>query len=290
MTTQEAFKKLDLAIGLGKDRVELKFNQLKKELNEKIRITSNEKLKGIFVSRLSEVDEAYAVLLDYFEPNSVKQNDQEVDLVTELNSENKLYYFYNGNEREGPLKLDELKSKDLKWNTLVWYEGLNEWKEACEIEELVDVFITIPPPVNKQIMPLNDFKPIDEGTLSSSKLEKDDSFKDTANHQTSIYNNETQTMFSNIFSFEGRIRRTEFGFTLIIYIVLWIFIGVLTGLFAIIGIAYIPLVWMLWAQAAKRCHDLGRSGWWQLIPFYVFWLIFEDGEAGINQYGGNPKE
>jgi uncharacterized membrane protein YhaH (DUF805 family) len=97
-------------------------------------------------------------------------------------------------------------------------------------------------------------------------------------------------MFSNIFSFEGRIRRTEFGFTLIIYIVLWIFIGVLTGLFAIIGIAYIPLVWMLWAQAAKRCHDLGRSGWWQLIPFYVFWLIFEDGEAGINQYGVNPKE
>ena len=188
------------------------------------------------------------------------------------------------------LKLDELKSKDLKWNTLVWYEGLNEWKEACEIEELVDVFITIPPPVNKQIMPLNDFKPIDEGTLSSSKLEKDDSFKDTANHQTSIYNNETQTMFSNIFSFEGRIRRTEFGFTLIIYIVLWIFIGVLTGLFAIIGIAYIPLVWMLWAQAAKRCHDLGRSGWWQLIPFYVFWLIFEDGEVGINQYGVNPKE
>ena len=60
MTTQDAFKKLDLAIGIGKDRVELKFNQLKNELNEKIRITSNEKLKGIFVSRLNEVETAYA--------------------------------------------------------------------------------------------------------------------------------------------------------------------------------------------------------------------------------------
>ena len=40
----------------------------------------------------------------------------------------------------------------------------------------------------------------------------------------------------------------------------------------------------------KRCHDVGVSGWYQLIPFYVFVLCFEGGDHGINKYGSNPKE
>lgn len=58
---------------------------------------------------------------------------------------------------------------------------------------------------------------------------------------------------------------------------------------AIIGVAYIPLIWFFWAQGAKRCHDLGNNGWWQLIPFYAFWLLFQDGDVNPNEYGTNPK-
>ena len=102
-------------------------------------------------------------------------------------------------------------------------------------------------------------------------------------------------MFKNPFSFDGRIRRTEFGLSLIFYSIIAVFINLIiasdngeSGL-VVLGLAYIPMVWFLWAQGAKRCHDLDNSGWWQIIPFYVFWLLFEDGASGVNQYGDNPK-
>ena len=50
-----------------------------------------------------------------------------------------------------------------------------------------------------------------------------------------------------------------------------------------------PMIWILYAQGAKRCHDRGNSGWFQIIPFYVFWMIFAEGESNTNQYGESPK-
>jgi uncharacterized membrane protein YhaH (DUF805 family) len=100
-------------------------------------------------------------------------------------------------------------------------------------------------------------------------------------------------MFENSFSFDGRIRRTEYGLTLIIngvisFIIMAI-VGASNGDGSFLALAYIPMLWFGWAQGAKRCHDLGNSGWWQLIPFYGLWLLFQDGELGQNNYGANPK-
>lgn len=99
-------------------------------------------------------------------------------------------------------------------------------------------------------------------------------------------------MFKNPFSFEGRIRRTEYGISIIITTVCNTAIGVLSqsSSGSISMVAYIPLLWFLWAQAAKRCHDVGNSGWWQLIPFYGLWLLFQDGQIEDNKYGSNPKK
>ena len=104
-------------------------------------------------------------------------------------------------------------------------------------------------------------------------------------------------MFKKPFSFSGRIRRTEYGLSLLIYM----FVGVAMQIFTvsassddeqgsmILLFLFIPLLWFMFAQGAKRCHDRGNTGWFQLIPFYGLWMLFAEGEIGINNHGANPK-
>lgn len=103
-------------------------------------------------------------------------------------------------------------------------------------------------------------------------------------------------MFKNPFSFEGRIRRLEYGLSMIIAVIAYfIFIGITIAMQSptisgIVGVAFmVAFFWFAWAQAAKRCHDLGRSGWFQLIPFYGFALLFMESDEGMNEYGDHPK-
>ena len=99
-------------------------------------------------------------------------------------------------------------------------------------------------------------------------------------------------MFKTPFSFKGRIRRKEFGLSYIIYIIAALLFSVLMNVndeTSYLGIGFIPAVWFLFSQGAKRCHDRGNSGWYQLIPFYTFWMLFADSDPGENEYGLNPK-
>ena len=108
-------------------------------------------------------------------------------------------------------------------------------------------------------------------------------------------------MFKNSFSFEGRIRRSEYGISFILFAVARVIVTIMAaglmsgsndtdGAVVLSLLLSIPLLWFLWAQGAKRCHDIGNSGWFQLIPFYALWMLFQDGEPGPNQYGENPKD
>lgn len=39
----------------------------------------------------------------------------------------------------------------------------------------------------------------------------------------------------------------------------------------------------------RRMHDVGKSGWFILIPLYNLILACTEGERGENQYGPDPK-
>lgn len=107
-------------------------------------------------------------------------------------------------------------------------------------------------------------------------------------------------MFKNPFSFEGRIRRLEFGIGILVRYVAILAIGFfayaggsdhgVSGILFIFLLGLIPFIWFSIAQNAKRCHDRGNSGWFQLIPFYGLVLLFGTGDVGENRFGEDPKE
>jgi len=98
-------------------------------------------------------------------------------------------------------------------------------------------------------------------------------------------------MFKKPLSISGRIRRTEYALSFVVYATILIVatMSILSGGSMLFLLAYPILGWFGIAQNAKRCHDRGNSGWYQFIPFYVLWMLFGGSEPGTNKYGPNPK-
>jgi uncharacterized membrane protein YhaH (DUF805 family) len=98
--------------------------------------------------------------------------------------------------------------------------------------------------------------------------------------------------------FKGRARRTEYWMFVLFNIIFNIVTSVLDnilGLASIDGNGPINLIYTLailipsLAVAVRRMHDLGKSGWFILIPIYNIILAATNGEVGENKYGPDPK-
>ena len=75
----------------------------------------------------------------------------------------KKFYIFINEEQIGPLSIEELKQHKISKETKVWFEELEDWKNANEIEELKSILISIPPPINS-------FTPKIEKTPETKKL------------------------------------------------------------------------------------------------------------------------
>jgi uncharacterized membrane protein YhaH (DUF805 family) len=99
-----------------------------------------------------------------------------------------------------------------------------------------------------------------------------------------------------IVSFGGRINRLSYGVTVLFYLIANSIIlsnttmSNLETAIIIFLVFNLIMAWILFAQASKRSHDIGTSGWYVLIPFYGVLLLFLKGEEGRNQYGNKPKK
>lgn len=98
--------------------------------------------------------------------------------------------------------------------------------------------------------------------------------------------------FKNYATFSGRARRSEYWFFFLFTIILSTLIGMLGTALSLgfLGIIFffasiIPGI----AVTVRRMHDVGKSGWYSLIPFYNLILTLTEGTKGDNEYGSDPK-
>lgn len=58
------------------------------------------------------------------------------------------FYIAVNGQKTGPFSIEDLKSKDIQKDTLMWTEGLDNWTKADHIPLLKDVLRAIPPPLS----------------------------------------------------------------------------------------------------------------------------------------------
>jgi hypothetical protein len=169
------------------------------------------------------------------------------------------FYYSENDATLGPFNLAQLLER-ITLDHLVWREGM-EWTAAKNVPELAKFFQQVSEPINTPA-------------------------QQSSNDQNFV---KPRSMFAAPFSFEGRIRRMEYGISLIIYYVAILLVPEIARESAVAVILLLPVVWFILAQGAKRCHDRDNSGWYQIIPFYVLWLLFAEGDSTINSYGPPAK-
>ncbi|MGH1336015.1 MAG: DUF805 domain-containing protein [Aureispira sp.] len=105
--------------------------------------------------------------------------------------------------------------------------------------------------------------------------------------------------FQRYAQFDGRSERPAYWYfflfnTILSYVLLFIDIGIGTTFGAdessgILNLIYtfaslLPSI----AVGVRRMHDINKSGWFVLIPFYNIYLLAQAGDVGKNRFGNDP--
>ncbi|MEJ0025750.1 MAG: DUF805 domain-containing protein [Rhizomicrobium sp.] len=102
------------------------------------------------------------------------------------------------------------------------------------------------------------------------------------------------------FDFNGRARRAEFWWFMLVYIIIDVVLAVIQNILGVgtvlTGLLALALLLPSLGVGVRRLHDIGRSGWWILIGFVpiVGWILIiywyaQPGTVGANEFGADPK-
>jgi uncharacterized membrane protein YhaH (DUF805 family) len=98
-------------------------------------------------------------------------------------------------------------------------------------------------------------------------------------------------METGIISPSGRIGRGAFWLRWLICVVINV-IATRVAIaidFPLLGtIISLPVSVFIIIQGIKRVHDVGKPGWFVIIPIYNLILFLSGGTAGPNEYGADP--
>jgi uncharacterized membrane protein YhaH (DUF805 family) len=93
--------------------------------------------------------------------------------------------------------------------------------------------------------------------------------------------------------FSGRASRSEYWYFALFNLII---VYALTFISTRVNMPYLALIYQLGvlipnlAVSVRRMHDVGKPGWYCLIPFYNLYLACTASERGENEYGPNPFE
>ena len=99
-------------------------------------------------------------------------------------------------------------------------------------------------------------------------------------------------VLQNYAVFNGRARRKEYWMFFLFNVIFAFAFGFICGLLDVPNLANIYTLAVLLpgiAVGVRRMHDVGKSGWFILIPIYNLILACTEGDKGPNEYGEDPK-
>lgn len=189
----------------------------------------------------------------------------------------KQYYVAKNGVQEGPyeeaaLKADAAAGKYPK-GTLIWSEGMPGW-EPIEAHFQLPAAPPTPPAV-----PDSAPAPVPPPPPASAQPYPCPPPAPTASY---TFGQAITACFKRYADFNGRASRSEYW---------WFF------LFSFV-LCYIPVIGMILALglivpsiavAIRRMHDIGKCGWFCIIPIYSLVLAAQE-STGPNKYGTGPKK
>lgn len=96
------------------------------------------------------------------------------------------------------------------------------------------------------------------------------------------------------FDFKGRTKTVDFWMFVVVYILVGIVLSILDRVLAsLLGFTILTSLFELamlcpmLGIGARRMHDIGKSGWFMLIPFYNLYLWAQPSQKEANKWG-NP--
>ncbi len=105
--------------------------------------------------------------------------------------------------------------------------------------------------------------------------------------------------FKKYADFSGRATRQQYWMFVLFYLIIYIALSVIDAVLQVFVLGlifslalFIPSI----SIAARRLHDTGRTGWWQLIylipliGLIVMIVFLVQDSHDENQYGPNPKQ